>query len=96
MVRDTVGMFQYIVMSAADMSGPSTMAGVNAMDIITATKKSARALATMQRHAHAMRDAQRYGDAQAYTRATRLYERSKKIYLTAFAATAFPWERKTS
>jgi hypothetical protein len=40
--QNTVGMFQYIVMSAADTNGPSTMAGVNAMDIITATRKSAR------------------------------------------------------
>lgn len=66
------------------------------MNIIKATQRSAKASKSMSRHAHAMRDAQRYGDAQAYTRATRLYERSKRIYLTALAATAFPWERKTS
>ena len=93
MERNTVGMFQYIVMIAADTNGPSTMAGVNAMDIITATRKSARALATMQRHARVIQDARRAGDTRAAAHAAKLYARAKTAHENARADTRFPWER---
>ena len=68
------------------MSGPSTMAGVNAMDIITATKKSARAL----------QDARSAGDSRAAAHAAKLYARAKTAHENARVDTQFPWERETS
>lgn len=62
------------------------------MNIITATKNSARALATMQRHARAIQDARRAGDSHAAAHAAKLYARAKTAYENARAATQFPWE----
>jgi len=65
------------------------------MNIIKATQRSARASATMAKHARAISDARRNGDENAVARAIRLHARAKTAYEKARAATLFPWERQT-
>jgi len=49
----------------------------------------------MAKHARAISDARRSGDANAAARAIRLHARAKTAYEKARAATLFPWERET-
>ena len=63
-------------------------------DIINATRRSARALATMQKHARAIRDAQRNNDEKAELKASRAYAAALNRYHAARYDASFPWERK--
>jgi hypothetical protein len=60
--------------------------------VIDATRKSAKAMATMQKHARAIRDAQRADDHAAELRATKLYEMARTRWHNARHAAMFPWE----
>jgi DNA-binding GntR family transcriptional regulator len=84
-----------VALAARSQWARQTIEGKETMDIIKATKRSARASATMAKHARAISDARRNGDANAAARAIRLHARAKTTYEKARAAALFPWERKT-
>jgi hypothetical protein len=60
--------------------------------VINATRASVKAMNSMQKHARAIRDAQRSNDHAAELRATRLYEMARTRWHNARHAAMFPWE----
>jgi len=61
-------------------------------EIIRNTRRAARHLATAHRHAHALRDAIRYGDKRAIEKLTRLRDQAYARHAIARGRTLFPWE----
>jgi hypothetical protein len=54
---------------------------------------AARHLATAQRHAHALRDAIRYGDKRAIEKLIKLRDQAYARHAIARGKTLFPWEQ---
>lgn len=63
-------------------------------EIVRNTRLAARHLATAQRHAHALRDAIRYGDKRAIEKLTKLRDQAYARHAIARGRTSsFPWEQ---